>query len=444
LAVLGEQLKRPGTKIKARGTVKASEKVRESVRVRNAQKLSRESALIKLKEKQLSQSRDETIQRVIRSENGSRIIDDELLEPDEEKQAREKSEALHQVLKNARGKRLLICIKGYPDPDNISTSLCLQWLARHYEIDSVIVHFEAISHHENRALVKKLDLDLIEYDGSFNLSGYDYYAINDAQNPDLPVKLPETTKLMVFVDHHKPLGNIEGEFIDIREDAGSTSGIYGEYLIHGPVGFSGNSAEEGKIATALMHGIRSDTDNFVTAQSIDYQASEYFTKFMDKDLLSLISRQSIPAKTMDLTQVALQRKDIRGTFMFSGVGFVREEDRDGIGQCADYLLHREGIDTVVVYGVVGNLFIDGSLRTKSHTVDPDKWLKDVFGTNEAGKYYGGGRKDKGGFQIPLGVFAKCNDRELLWILIKKTIDELFYQKIGVEESANIDGDMNAK
>ncbi len=353
------------------------------------------------------------------------------------------SERLHGALESARGKKLLICIKGYPDPDNIGSALCLQWFARHYDINTTIVHFEAISHHENRALVKKLDLDLVEYDDRFDLSGYDYYAVNDAQNPDLPIKLPPECRLLVFVDHHKALGTIDGGFVDIRESAGSTSGIYGEYLIEGPIRFSGNVAEETKIATALMHGVRSDTDNFVTAQPIDYRASEYFAKFVDKDLLSLISHQSIPAKTMDLTQVALQRKDIRGTFMFSGVGYVRDEDRDGIGQCADYLLHREGIETVVVYGVVGNQFIDGSLRTKSHTLDPDKWLKDVFGSDEHGKHYGGGRKDKGGFQIPLSLFARCSDRELLWILIKKTIDELFYQKIGVEESSSLDSDIGS-
>ena len=351
------------------------------------------------------------------------------------------TDRLHRALEAARGKRLLIVIKGYPDPDNIGTSLCLQWMARAYDVDTTIIHFEAISHHENKALVKKLDLDLVEYDNNFDVSNFDFYAINDSQTIDLPLKLPATCKLLVFVDHHKPLGTVEGVFVDIREKAGSTSGIYGEYLIEGPVSFTGATAEETRIATALMHGIRSDTDNFVNATSIDYRASEFFAQYVDKDLLSLISKQSIPAKTMDLTQIALQRKDIRGTFMFSGVGFVRDEDRDGIGQCADYLLHREGIETVVVYGVVANQFIDGSLRTKSHTLDPDKWLKDVFGADENGKYYGGGRKDKGGFQIPLGVFARCNDRELLWILIKKTIDELFYQKIGIEESANIDNDL---
>lgn len=339
---------------------------------------------------------------------------------------------LIETLEKARGKRLLICIKGYPDPDNIATSLALSYMSSVFEIESTIVHFEQISHHENRALVKKLDLDIEEYSDQFDYTSYDYYAINDSQNVELPIKLPESCELLVFVDHHKKLGTIKGHFVDIRETAGSTSAIYGEYLRDPRFGFAGDSSEGSRIATALMHGVRSDTDNFVNATPVDYSASEFFSRYVDKDLLSLISRQSIPAKTMDLTQIALQRKDIRGTFMFSGVGYVREEDRDGIGQCADYLLNREGIDTVVVYGVVGGEFVDGSLRTKSHVLDPDKWIKDVFGQDQHGVYYGGGRKDKGGFQIPLGVFGKCSDRELLWILIKKTIDELFYNKIGVE------------
>jgi nanoRNase/pAp phosphatase (c-di-AMP/oligoRNAs hydrolase) len=350
------------------------------------------------------------------------------------------SAVLEGVLESVSGSKLLICIRGYPDPDNIGSSLALQWLARQHGIESRIIHFEEISHHENRALVKKLDIELDEWQDNFDCSKFGYYAITDSQTAELPIKLPSTCQLLAFVDHHKPLGNIQGKFVDIRENSGSTSAIFAEYLMESPNRFEGPSPEVTKIATALMHGIRSDTDNFVNATMIDYRASEFLSNFVDKDLLALISRQSIPAKTMDLTQIALQRKDIRSTFMFSGVGFVRDEDRDGIGQCADYLLHREGIETVIVYGVVGNEYIDGSLRTKSHTLDPDKWLKDVFGQDNDGNYYGGGRKDKGGFQIPLGFFASCSDKELLWILIKKTIDELFYDKIGIEGKPSMDGE----
>ncbi len=357
----------------------------------------------------------------------------------------QKAEELFKILDECRGKSLLICIKGYPDPDNIASALALEWLAQTHEMKTKIIYFDSISHHENRALVKKLDLELEQYNSAndHDLDAYDYFAINDSQNAELPIQLPSHCKLLTFVDHHKALGTIDGMFVDIRETAGSTSAIFTEYLEKSSVEFRGDSDLETKIATALMHGIRSDTDDFVNATAIDYKSSQFLSKFVDKDLLALISRQAISAKTMDLTQVALQHKDIRETYLFSGVGYVRDEDRDGIGQCADYLLHREGIETVVVYGVVGNSVIDGSLRTKSHTLDPDKWLKDVFGKTEEGKWFGGGRKDKGGFQIPLGVFSKCSDRELLWILIKKTIDELFYDKIGVDSQSSRDGDLNS-
>jgi nanoRNase/pAp phosphatase (c-di-AMP/oligoRNAs hydrolase) len=369
------------------------------------------------------------------------MIGDKKMEHKNTKHSGDKVAEIFQTLEHARGKRLLICIKGFPDPDNIGSALALKWMAANYDIKSTILYFEQISHQENRALVKKLDIDLEEWDEGFDVSRFDYFAVNDSQNIDLPISTTEM-KLLVFVDHHKVLGSIQGQFVDIRESAGSTSAIYAEYLQQGPLRFDRGSEEELKIATALMHGIRTDTDNFVNANEIDYRASEFLSSLVDKDLLSLISRQLIPAKTMDLTQIALQRKDIRGTFMFSGVGFVREEDRDGIGQCSDYLLHREGIDTVIVYGVVANEFVDGSLRTKSHTLDPDKWIKDVFGHDKDGKYYGGGRKDKGGFQIPLGVFAKCKDKDLLWVLIKKTIDDLFFDKIGVEGQSANDLDIN--
>ena len=353
-----------------------------------------------------------------------------------------KSEQFLATLRKAKGKSLLICIKGYPDPDNIGSSLALAWLAKHHEIAVKTIYFDDISHHENRALVKKLDIDLEQCGPEFDASAFDYFAVNDSQSTDLPITLNANCELLVFVDHHKPLGTIVGHFIDIREDSGSTSAIYAEYIQEGGFEFRSDRPDDSRVATALMHGIRSDTDDYVLAASIDYKASQFLAPILDRDMLALISKQAISAKTMDLTQVALQHKDIRETYLFSGVGYVRDEDRDGIGQCADYLLHREGIETVVVYGIVGE-FVDGSLRTKSHTLDPDKWLKDVFGKKEDGSWYGGGRKDKGGFRISLGVFARCRDRELLWILIKKTVDELLYEKIGVGRQISLDSDLGS-
>ncbi len=67
--------------------------------------------------------------------------------------------------------------------------------------------------------------------------------------------------------------------MDIREESGSTSAIYAEYLMDDDLRFSGSDEHESRLATALMHGIRSDTDNFINARAPDYLASQFFGRF---------------------------------------------------------------------------------------------------------------------------------------------------------------------
>lgn len=338
---------------------------------------------------------------------------------------------LKRVLRAREGQRLLVALQGFPDPDSIASALAVRHIAAQYGIECTILYFDEISHEENRALVKKLGVDLVRYEEGFDFGEFDGYAMVDAQNPELPVSPERPLGLVLFVDHHKSLGTADAEFLDIREDAGATSSIITEYLAAGAAPMDPRDPEVEKLATALMHGIRSDTDNFLGAREIDYRAAAFLSALGDLDLLRVISYQSISPRTMDVTQRALERKIIRGTFLLAGVRFVRESERDAIGQAADYLVRREGIETVIVYGVVNERWIDGSLRTTSDKIDPDRLLKEVFGADEAGKAYGGGRTDKGGFRIPIGAFANCTDRELLWRMVQRTIEDLVFNKLGL-------------
>ena len=40
-----------------------------------------------------------------------------------------------------------------------------------------------------------------------------------------------------------------------------------------------------------------------------------------------------------------------------------------------------------------------------------------------GRPYGGGRADKGGFQLPLGVLAETSDEEALWSLVHEIVHQ---------------------
>jgi nanoRNase/pAp phosphatase (c-di-AMP/oligoRNAs hydrolase) len=344
--------------------------------------------------------------------------------------AKTPAERLREVLVGHRGERHVIAIRGYPDPDSIGSAMAHAFICQQLNIEPTILYFDDISHHENRALVKKLAIEMVRYSDSLDMSGYDRMALVDAQTLDLPPEL-EHMPMVSIVDHHKPQGEIHAEFIDIREDAGSTSSVYAEYFSGGTAPFDKDDPFTGKLASALLYGIRSDTDDYLLAREIDYRAAAYLAPYADLELLKAISMQSISPRTMEITQRAYANKVIADTFLLAGVGYVRDEDRDSIGQAADYLLRREGIDTVICYGIVNNQFVDGSLRTTSNVVDPDRFLKELFGADTHGMPYGGGRTDKGAFKIPLGPFSRCGDRDLLWRMVQRTIEDLFFNKIGI-------------
>ena len=349
-------------------------------------------------------------------------------------EAPDRIERLITTLEKARGSKVCITIIGHPDPDSIASAMALKRIFGQFEIRSALLFFDQVSHPENRALINSIDADLQLYSEEFDLSEYDYLSFVDSQNPVLPVKVETLPPILVFVDHHKSIGGFDAEFVDIREHAGATSSIFAEYFEHSTFGLESGNVSDSHVATALMHGIRTDTDNLLLASSIDFRASAYLRNFTDLELLRVISKQSVTVRTMEVIQRGLNNKVIRGTFLLAGVGFVREEDRDGIAQTADFLLRHEGVETALVFGIVNGGAVDGSLRSSSATIDPDRWLKSVFGTDSTGKPFGGGRRGTGGFRIPLGLFARCHDRDALWSIGKKTIEDLVFEKIGVEST----------
>lgn len=341
------------------------------------------------------------------------------------------SQRLREILEGHRGERHLIAIRGYPDPDSIGSAMAHAYICEQFDIEPTILYFDDISHQENRALVKKLSIEMVRYTETSDFSNFDRMGTVDTQTLDVPPEVKRVPMLSI-VDHHKTQASeLTAEFIDIREDAGSTCSIYAEYLADGMATMNADDPQCAKLASALLYGIRSDTDDYLLAREIDYRAAAFLAPYADHDLLMAISLQSISPRTMEITQRAFANKAIADTYLISGVGYVRDEDRDSIGQAADYLLRREGIDTVICYGIVNNLYVDGSLRTTSDVVDPDRFIKELLGTDSHGVFFGGGRADKGAFKIHLGPFANCGDRELLWKTVQRTVEDLFFNKIGI-------------
>lgn len=331
-------------------------------------------------------------------------------------------EALETVLGSIAGEPLVILLTGHPDPDAIGGALAHQRICETLGIPATIAHVLPVSHRENRALVKLLNIEMHQISSPSELARYKYFSLVDASGPEPTLDLPADLKLLTVVDHHRVGGpRIEAPFVDLRPQIGATCSIYAEYLQQGLAPLSAERREDARVATALLFGIQTDTDDFTNATSADFQAASYAKAFCDVDILKRVGRRTVSAAAMDVLGRALSDLRVIRDFAYAGVGSVPLADRDAIGAAADYILLREDIDTVLVYGIVEDR-VDGSLRTNSPSVDPATFLQTAFGRDRDGKPYGGGRADKGGFQIPLGLLAECEDTDRLWVLVQELVE----------------------
>lgn len=330
-------------------------------------------------------------------------------------------ESLEKTLTSIAGEPLVILISGHPDPDAIGSALAHQRICDSLGVPATIAHVHPLSHRENRALVKLLHLEMTQVSSKADLTRFKYLSLVDTHSTEPAVELPPELKLLSVVDHHRSLLPIEAPFVDLRPQVGASCTIYAEYLQQGLAPLTGERREDARVATALAFGIQTDTDDFALATPADFLAAAYTKTFCDSDLLARVGRRAIGAAAMDVLGRALANLAVIRDFACAGVGEVSLNDRDSIATAADFILRREDIDTVIVYGIVEDR-IDGSLRTSSPSVDPAIFLQTAFGKDRDGKPYGGGRADKGGFQIPLGLLADTSDSDALWSIVQQVVE----------------------
>ena len=328
--------------------------------------------------------------------------------------------ALEETLVKVRGEPLVILITGHPDPDAIGSAMAHQRICESLGVPATIAHVWPLSHRENRALAKLLHLEMLQVSTRGELERFKYLSLVDTSQPEPTIELPQTLSLLTIVDHHRRQKPLEAPFVDVRTDLGASCTIYAQYLEGGLAPLSNERREDARVATALVFGIQTDTDDFTLASPQDLRAAAYAKSFCDTDLLSRVGRRAVGAAAMDVLGRALASLVVVRDFAFAGVGNVPLPDRDAIATAADFILRREDIDTVVVYGVVEGR-IDGSLRTRSASVDPATFLQAAFGKDRAGTPYGGGRAEKGGFQIPLGILGDVEDAGALWKLVDEAV-----------------------
>ena len=301
---------------------------------------------------------------------------------------------LYATLRRIDG-RLAVVMHDNPDPDAIASALALVRMAADVDVSADACYFGNISHQENRAMVNLLDLDLIGLDDAETVTGYDGVALVDHSRPGINDGLPKNMEIDIVVDHHPPRGPVEARFVDLRHDIGATSTLVSDYLTR-------TSTDPGApLATALLFGIRVDTDDFTREVSAaDFEAAAWLITRANLPALDRIESPSMTPEVLETLSRAIRDRDVRGDTLVTNVG--RITDRDALAQAADRLLNMSGIRITVVYGYKdgnedGTIYVSG--RARGTDVDLGETLRDALGSIGSA----GGHADMAGAQVSLGI-----------------------------------------
>lgn len=215
-------------------------------------------------------------------------------------------------------KKSKVLILIWADPDSLASAYALKRILQNRVEKITIANVNEITRLNNKVMVEVLKIPLIKYSSEL-LNEHDKYILLDSQ----PSHREEfkNIKWDAIIDHHPIFSECNAKYVDIRPDYGATSTILFEYLKTLKI------KPSVYLATALVYGIKTDTDNFEKSANIhDVLAFQKLYKYMNKHLLTKIECSSLRRSELRYFKIALDQLKFKKNRMFTYVGKVSNTD----------------------------------------------------------------------------------------------------------------------
>ncbi len=305
--------------------------------------------------------------------------------------------------------KVAIMLQPDPDPDGIAGGYALRAIMGRKRTTAPLVSFGEVQRPENRAMIEALGIEVRTITPD-ELEEFDGIVLVDVQpnvfGDDPPARLRSVD---VVIDHHPERTGYDSVMKDIRPAYGATATILTEYLR------ATNMEFNSRIATALLYGIKSDTQLLGRETSPqDMLSFAHLHASYSPALLRRIERPALPLDGLRALGKALSHAEVRNGIHILVLGRVRE---DVIPQVADMALQAEGAEWAVAAGIVG-----GDLVFSVRNVGYVRAAGEVVRAVVDGLGVGGGHRSMAKGIIPLkafrGVYKKAD---------RKTIQEALHE-----------------
>jgi nanoRNase/pAp phosphatase (c-di-AMP/oligoRNAs hydrolase) len=308
---------------------------------------------------------------------------------------------------------LLLVMQGSPDPDAIASAMALHDIIKQKKglAKSAFVSTDPIRRQQNEELASSMRLNIRLVD-QVDISAYRLIALLDAQPSFLNGSLKYIQPHIVF-DHHPREGDWKAQLEDIRPRYGALSTILTEYLLCSRIKASRN------LHTALLYGIKTDTDNFDRDTIIeDISAYAYHTRHGNLRLIRRIELNQTPISYLKYFDHAFHHMShYRGR----RIGFLGNiETPDVCVQVADFYLRLIGTSYVVIAGIVSDKLII-IFRGDGYRQDCGAIAQRAFGS--IGK--GGGHRSAARMEVLLDALKETLDGDLS----QRNVDRFLFQSL---------------
>ncbi|MBP7763585.1 MAG: DHH family phosphoesterase [Syntrophaceae bacterium] len=320
---------------------------------------------------------------------------------------------------------LLILMHGSPDPDAIASAMALrEILARRKNISRcTLAATEPIRRQQNRELAHAMRLTIRQL-SQVDAAAYRHIALVDAQPSFFGEPQTRLKPTLVF-DHHPRQGDWEAPVADIRPAYGALSTVFTEYLLAARVRIPRN------LHTALLYGIKTDTDNF-DRDTIAEDIRAYTFHSRRANLL-LIRRIELNQTPMSYLKYFDQAFHTMRHFRGRRVGFLGQvESPDVCVQVADFYLHIIGTYYVVVAGIVNDKLVI-IFRGDGYRQDCGALAQSACGL--VGQ--GGGHRSAARIEIPLDVLKAELKGDLSHASIDRFLDHCLKRGHAARQTAPI-------
>lgn len=303
------------------------------------------------------------------------------------------------------GHKVYIQTHNYPDPDAIASALGLQIFLAHHNVPATLCYDGTIEKLNARRMLDVFEFEIYSIDDIPDMKEEDYIVTVDAQkyNANITDFIGDE---VACIDHHPTFIECDYKYKDVRI-VGACSSLIAQYFKES------NTPMDSNTATALIYGIRVDTNNLSRGvTTFDIEMYSYLYNYIDEDKMSRVHNSSMELEDLQAYGAAISNIKVFNNIGFAEIPFDCPDAL--IAMVSDFILDLNIVEFAVIYATRED-GLKFSVRSELSILDAGKIVAKAL--KEIG--------DGGGHALMAGGFVPRTNIEKMGHLQRYEIEQRF-------------------